>query len=160
MKNTLLFLVFLTFCSSVIAQKYNVQLKFVFKQPYCGGARPSAEILSEAEKERGLDKHTFYVYKKNKCIDSVKTDDNGIANLNIKCGSYTLIEAWKHFKRTPDNNSIKEYDKACLKKEWKMPNYKLFIKTEKDFKLDLLKEVIRGICFYKYPCLLQRHLPE
>lgn len=160
MKNILFFALFFSFCSIFFAQKQNVQLKFVFKQPYCGGARPSQEIIAEAEKERGLDNHTFYVYKKNKCVDSIKTDDNGIGNLNIKSGSYTLVEAWKHFKRTPDGNSIKEYDKTCLKKEWKIPNYKLTIKTEKDFKLELQQQTIRGICFYKYPCLIKREMPQ
>jgi hypothetical protein len=159
MKNYLFSALFLCFISSFVAQKFNVQLKFVFKQPYCGGAKPSPEILAEAEKERPLDKHTFYVYKKNKCIDSIKTDDNGIVNLNFKAGSYTLLESWKHFKKSPDG-PITSYDKKCLKKAWCTPNYKIIIKTEKDFKLNLCQEVIKGTCFYKFPCLLQRLLPE
>lgn len=160
MKNILFFAFFLTFCTNSFAQKLNVQLKFVYKQPYCGGAKPSAEILAEAEKERPLAKHTFYVYQKGKCIDSIKTDDNGLANINHKAGSYSLLEAWKHFKKTPNGNPINEYDKTCLKQEWAKPNYKLTITTATNFKLDVAQEVIKGVCFYKYPCLIERHMPQ
>ena len=160
MKFYLFFALFLGFSLSFFSQKYSIQLQFVYKQPYCGGAKPNAEMVAESEKDKPLDNHTFYVYRKNKCIDSLKTNENGIATVNYKAGTYCLVEAWKRFKKTPDGSPLKDYDKACLKKEWAKPNYKLTLTSDKDFKLELNQTVIKGICFYKYPCLLVRHMPQ
>lgn len=145
------------FCS---AQKYKIELQFNYKQPYCGGIQPSPESVAELEKDKVIDNYKFYVYRKSKCIDSVLTNNDGKIILNYKAGTYNLLEDWKHFKKTPDGSPLNEYDKTCLKKEWSKSNYKLTIITTTNFKLELVDIIIKGKCFYKYPCLIKRHLPQ
>ena len=156
----LMFVLFLCFSLNFKAQKIKTDINFKFIQPFCGGQKPSPEIVAELEKEKPLSQQIFYVYLKNKCIDSIKTNDSGSVSIKYKAGRYYLIEGWKHFKKTPNGSPISYYDNACLRKEWLKPNYKLTISNKNPAKLEYLNSVNRAQCDYMYPCIIVRHLPQ
>lgn len=151
----LLFVCLIGICN---AQKVKIQFEFKYKQPYCGGAKPTAEIIAETQKERPLDNQKFYVYQNNKCIDTIRTNDSGAVVLKYLPGTYYLFEAWKHFKKTPDGSPLADFNKACMAKEWLKPNYKIMIASASDFTMDYY-EISASRCAHQLACLKVRHLP-
>ncbi len=141
------------------AQKIKIELEFKYKQPYCGSAKPTADMIAEADKEKPLDNQKFYVYQNDKCIDTIKTNDLGTVIIKYLPGTYFLFEPWKQFKKTPDASPISDFNKTCLAKEWLKPNYKITINNETDFKMDYY-EISASRCAHQLACLKVRHLPS
>ena len=160
MKKIFSFILFINLVNTGFAQKIKLELQFFYKENYCGGIKPNPEILAQSEQNKPLSNYKLYVYIKNKCVDSLTTNDSGIVTTNLKSGTYILLEAWKHFKKTPDGALINNYDKACLKKEYSKANYTLTLKTATNFNLQQNNELIIGKCPHQYPCLLKRHYPQ
>jgi len=157
MKKLFLLVVCHLVLGSYAQTKYKMELEFKYTVPYCGGVKQSAEEEAESKKEKPLTNYKFYVYRDNKCIDTIKTNENGIAIVRLAAGTYFLFETWKQFKRTPDGSPMKDFFADCLKKAWTKPNYKITI-AEGDFKMDYY-EVSAGRCPNQYSCLKVRHLP-
>jgi hypothetical protein len=137
--------------------KYKMELEIKYTQPYCGGAKPTPEMVEESKKEKPLTNTKFYVYRDNKCIDTIKTNENGTVIVRLEAGTYFLFETWKQFKRTPDGSPKTDFFADCLKKAWAQPNYKLTV-VEGDMKMDYY-EVSASRCPNQYACLKVRHLP-
>jgi len=100
------------------AQKKKLTAEIKYIQPYCGGARPTEEILEDAKKEKkysGME--VILVSDKNKVIKS-KTDQEGKLNVKAGYGTYKLYEAWRYNKQAPNGEDLKEFDENCLKAEW------------------------------------------
>ena len=47
-KRNTVFIALILICITVNAQKKLINIPFTYIQPYCGGARPSPEIIAEA----------------------------------------------------------------------------------------------------------------
>jgi len=156
-KSILLFL--LCLCGINQAQvKFKVELAFKYIKPNCAQGKANAKVQEELKKEVPLANQKFYVYKDNKLVDSLKTNDSGKVFVKYYPGTYLLFEPWKHFKKTPDGSSMTDFFKDCLVKEWTKPNYKLTI-VEGDFKMEYY-EVSASRCPNQYACLKVRHLPN
>jgi hypothetical protein len=154
---------FLLFCcilalAANAQKKLKLELSFKYTKPYCGGAKPTPAMVEESKKERPLPNQKFYVYKDNKCVDSLVTNDSGNVIIKYFPGTYYLFEPWKHFKSTPDNSPLTDFFKDCLVKEWAKPNYKVTI-SDDDFKM-IYYEISASRCPNQYACLKVRHLPS
>lgn len=153
-----LFLVLpLLICLNACSQT-KVNFKFTFTMPYCGGAKPTPEILAQAEKPQMLTSQKIYFknIKTNK-LDSVTTNQIGEVNKLLKSGTYLLIEPWRHLKQTPDGDILSKYDENCLKSEWTKSFYTLTV-TKKTTKLQTIN--INYDCPHNFPCLLEIHKPS
>lgn len=147
----------LVVCTSVLkAQTRSFSEKFEITNQYCGGAAPTEEVLASTHKKKPFANKTIYMYKKGKCVDSLVTDSLGWVKRRIKYGKYELFLSYKHVKQTPIG-SEKDFDMACMKKEWSRPDGMLkiswgsvhFINHRIGFKF----------CDWQYPCLKERHIP-
>lgn len=139
------------------SQKMAVTGQINFKQSYCGGARPSAEILAQATKSKPYaDKMVMIVSQKGK-VDSVKTDANGTFKTTLKAGTYRVFEAWRYYKKATGGMLVGDFDAECLKKEWKK-EIKEIIVTKKETKV-LDKNEIVEVCPWDLPCIIDSHKP-
>lgn len=165
MKPLFLFASFLAcFCliGCVSAQKARLQINY--KQPYCGGARPSPEILQNAELAKPYSSKTVFIVSENGRSFSATTSSLGIIERKMKPGTYYLFEAWRFKKTTPDAAPLTDYELTCLQQEWKKPVGSFVVglsKTTKDTGA-VATFVIELPCPWQSPCLKdgKRHLPE
>lgn len=140
------------------SQKSDVSISVTYVQPYCGGARPSEEMLEMANKPQPfIEKTIIVVNEKGKAI-KLKTDTSGKINTKLKVGNYKLYELWRYKKSTPDGQSLKNYDSNCLKTEWKKEFASLSVDSKKvDYQLT------NGIvvnCNWLIPCMLDSAKPQ
>jgi hypothetical protein len=153
----IIFLLFLCSASRIFGQKLKVELEFKYTQPACDSKSKSG-AGEELKEEKALANCKLYLYLNNKCVDSIKTNEEGMVIVKLSPGTYSIFESWKHFKKTPDGSSINDFYKDCLAKEWLKPNYKLTI-FEDDMNM-IYYEVSAGRCPNQYACLKVRHLPS
>ncbi len=139
------------------SQKKLVSTTISFTQQYCGGARPSAEILAEAEKPKAYANKTIVILSSKGKTDSVKTNADGLLKTNLKPGNYKLMEAWRYYKKANGGIPLSDFDKDCLKEEWKKEIKEIVI-TKKDVKI-FEKNVIIEICPWNLPCILESKRP-
>lgn len=149
------FIIGITFNS---CSQTKINFKFTFKMPYCGGAKPTPEILAQAEKPQLLTNQKIYFknLKTNK-VDSVITNQNGEVSKALKTGKYELIEPWRYLKATPDGDLITKYDETCLKEQWAKSFYTLIV-GKKSKKTETIN--IDYDCPHNFPCLLEVHKPS
>lgn len=134
-----------------------IEIKYI--QPYCGGARPTEEMLEDAKKEKKYsDMEVMLVSAKNKMIKA-KTDAEGKLNVKVPYGTYKLFEAWRYNKKTPNGEDLKEFDENCLKAEWEKSFMTVeFTKTKTAQKSD---GPIIMFCSPNAPCLrADNHIPQ
>ncbi len=153
----LLFLLPVLICLNGCAQT-KVSFKFTFTMPYCGGAKPTPEILAQSEKPQLLTSQKIYfINAKTNKLDSVTTNQMGEVSKVLKSGTYLLIEPWRLLKQTPDGDISSKYDENCLKTEWTKSLYTLIV-TRKTTKLQTIN--INYVCPHNFPCLLDIHKPS
>lgn len=119
--------------------RVTVKGKLTQTSPYCGGARPSEEVLKEAATPKPYANKVFYVRKgktnskKAEVITSFTTDVNGEYSFQITPGTYSIIQE-KQLKAltSADLRSSEDIkvDTTCMKKWWAKPFYLLVVKTE------------------------------
>ncbi|MCA0430861.1 MAG: hypothetical protein LCH32_10210 [Bacteroidetes bacterium] len=146
---------------------YFTQTTFSFevtcKQPYCGGAEPTPEMVIEANTPKPYANFTLFFKNKKGKIDSAITNDKGIITIKLKKGSYQLFEGWKLKNSSPNNDPLKNFDTECLKKYWgkhisqiKICKGKILLSKEnpnpQKIHFDLL-------CDYAMPCINSKFLP-
>jgi len=89
-----------------------IQVKIMYTSDYCGGARPSEEILEELKSMKPFAEQEISIYtNENKRGNplTIKTDSNGVFNTNIPKGKYFLFI----------NDKLKIYENATEScKEW------------------------------------------
>lgn len=137
-------------------QKLKLEIELTYIVPDCKDGHNQADFPAKS-KTAGLPNTKFYIYQGKKCVDTVKTDANGIVIVKLAPGNYDFFEAWKHFKKTPDGSPVTDFFMDCLQKEWAKPNYQLRL-AEEDIKLDY-NGVSASRCSNEYACLKVRHLP-
>lgn len=150
------FIIFLFIPFVQFSQK-NVNWELTQDQKYCGGARPTDEILAQYEKPLIYANKKLIIVSSNGKIDSVKTNSKGILKIKLKPGSYKLYEPWRYHKRTPDGTDISNFDKDCLEKTWQKVD--ISIDTQKK-KQVLMIDLDPAFCQHEIPCLKNPHMPE
>ena len=96
----------------------NVNYELTQDQKYCGGAKPSPEILAKYERPLLYANKKLILVSASGKIDTVKTNSKGILKIKLKPGSYKLYEPWRYYKRSPDGNDMSYFDLECLTKQW------------------------------------------
>jgi hypothetical protein len=153
------FLVVVLIGSALIScsQKKLISAQITFMQPYCGGARPTPEIIADVAKPKPYANKTIIIVSAKGKIDSVKTNSGGLFSATLKVGTYKLFEAWRFYKKADGGMSVNDFDHECLKTEWKK-EIKEIIVTKKETKV-LDKNDIIEICPWNLPCILESHKP-
>lgn len=139
------------------SQKKLVSTQINFMQPYCGGARPSAEILKESEKPKPYSNKTIVIVALNGKVDSAKTNNNGLLNVKLKIGDYKFFEAWRYYKKADGGMLVSDFDAECLKAEWQK-EIKTITITKTEIKISDKNEIIE-FCPWNLPCILESRKP-
>lgn len=139
------------------SQKKLVETQINFMQPYCGGARPSPEMLADAQKHKPYSNRTIIIVSSKGKVDSVKTNDSGLLKANLKIGKYKLFETWRYYKKATGGMLVSDFDKACLKTEWKKEIKEITI-TASETKVAEKNEIVE-VCPWNLPCILESHKP-
>lgn len=145
------------FVSLHLFSQKNVFLELSQDQKYCGGAKPSAEMLAKYEKPLLYANKKLILISASGKIDSVKTNSKGILKIKLKPGSYKLYEPWRYHKRSPDGNDMSYFDLECLTKQWEKVD--ISIDTQKR-KQHLVIDIDPVFCPHEIPCIKNPHLPE
>jgi hypothetical protein len=119
--------------------RVTVKGKLTQTSQYCGGARPTEEVLKEAATPKPYANKVFYVRvgKTNslngEVITSFTTDVNGEYSFQITPGTYSIVQEKQLKALTPEDlKSTAEIkvDGKCMKKWWAKPFHLLVVKTE------------------------------
>ena len=156
MKKIILILAILSFTTG-FSQTKKIKLKMVQFMPYCGGMRPTPEMEAKLKIATPYaNKTLIYISDKNK-IDSIVTDSKGVLKLKLPYGVYNFFEPWKYYKQIPFGEKEKNIKMECLVLEW----------AKSDMKITVGKTVVYNeykllypICAYRFPCLINKHLPQ
>jgi hypothetical protein len=145
------FLLVVSCVLTACGQTRQVTLTINYYVPYCGGARPTEQIIAEAERPKPYANQTI-VFVKGSKVDSAKTNVDGVVTKKLKTGNYQVFESWRYYKKAPGNAKISEFNKECLKGEWKKPLMTLTVRKTShsyDQKFELVE-----FCDHKRPCLI------
>ncbi|MEO6304003.1 MAG: hypothetical protein ABIP51_12605 [Bacteroidia bacterium] len=155
-KKTLLLAIF---CCALIAcsQKKLVSGQINYTQPYCGGARPTPEMLEDAQRAKPYANKTIIIISGKGKVDSVKTNNGGEFKTTLKIGNYKLFEAWRYYKKAAQGMVVSDFDIECQKIEWKKEIKEILI-TKTDIKVTDKNEIIET-CPWNLPCILESHKP-
>jgi hypothetical protein len=128
--------------------------------PYCGGAKPSEEMLAEIRKPSPLSGKKFYVRQGNvntttaKIVASFTTDEKGEFRFTVAPGTYSIIteEQLNTIDPADYEKPGLKVDRDCMKKWWSKPYHVLVVKKGG---ISNLKFTIYHKCFIPYdiPCI-------
>jgi hypothetical protein len=144
--------------TNMSCQKKLQQITVQYTQPYCGGARPTPEILADAEKVKPYAGKMLIIVSDKGKTDSAKTDVKGIAKLKLTPGTYKVYEAWRFYKSNPSGEEMSLYDKPCLEEEWKKHAIELTITKSKTIQKS--DGPIALPCYGREYCRLEKLLPH
>lgn len=142
---------------SLFAQKKNVTLELNYYEPYCGGARPTDEILEEAQKPKPYAGRKVILVSKSGKVDTLNTDDKGKVKVKLKKGDYTLMEPWRYYKKSFNGSPLEHFDMDCLRAEWVKTIALISVKGKKT-KIKFTNDLY-NYCEWSIPCLLETHAP-
>ncbi|MBL7919121.1 MAG: hypothetical protein JNJ40_02335 [Bacteroidia bacterium] len=145
------------FVLSSCSQKKLVSAQINFMQPYCGGARPTPEIIKDSETPRPYANKTIVFVSSTGKTDSVKTNAAGLFSAKLKIGDYKLYEAWRYYKKADGGMVVSDFDVECLKEEWQK-EIKIVTVTKTEIKFSEKNEIIE-VCPWNLPCILESHRP-
>lgn len=146
---------------SVSCQKKLHKIKVTCIRPYCGGARPTPEILADAEKIKPYNNEKIIIVSSKGKADSATTNSEGIISKKLARGSYKLYLPWQFYKKSPDGQPLSHFDKNCLEKEWVKPI--LEVTVTKNSITQTSDSPIMIKCEYNPPCILDAYrgpMPE
>jgi hypothetical protein len=141
----LFILLLLGFGNTLIAQtKISLIGKLTQSQSYCGGARPTQEIMDDINKPTPIANKTLYIKKgltnntKSKTVLKVKTDSLGHFHCKLAIGSYYIVgdnkinlsyysTLLKKYSKASKN--FKAIDQTCLKDWLKQPALQFKVKA-------------------------------
>lgn len=157
MKKGVLGLVILFMCFNSRAQKKLVEVNVTCTQAYCGGARPTDEMLAEIQKPKPYaNKKMYLLSEKGKKI-AVKTNSTGSFKVKVAHGNYKLMELWRIKNLSPNGAPLANFDMDCLKPEWEKEVMVIRVTKEK---IDIEpKNEITLSCDWAFPCLKDAHMP-
>lgn len=146
---------------SASCQKKLHTIKISCMRPYCGGARPTPEIIADAEKIKPYNNEKIIIVSAHGKADSAVTDANGVLTKKLAPGNYTLFLPWQFYKQSPNGQPVSYFDKTCLEKEWANPIMKVEV-TKTSLK-QVSDSPIMIKCDYNPPCILDKYrgpMPE
>ncbi len=155
-KRTLL-LTFLVLSYVLPAQKKAVTLELNYYEPYCGGARPTDEVLAEAQKPKPYAGRKVILIAKSGKVDTLTTDAKGKVKVKLKKGEYSLMEPWRYYKKSFNGAPLEHFDKECLKTEW-IKTIALISVGSKKTKISFTSDLY-NYCEWNIPCLLEAFVP-
>lgn len=138
--NLILFLLLMSSLTINAQSKVSVKAYITSTEDYCGGARPSDEMLHELSTEKPLADKVVYIKmgtvnkSTNKTVKKVKTDANGRFEALLTPGvTYYFVEEWKaKVFVSPKNSREVVWDIACLRKRYATPDFILKVKSGKN----------------------------
>jgi hypothetical protein len=147
------FLIVVVFIICACSQKKKFTLVVTSEKPYCGGAKPTAEMIKAAKKPVLFSNKTLVLVRTDGIIDSVRTDSAGKLNLKLAHGTYHLFESWRHYKTSPGKKDLTGFDKDCLLAEWDRPN-KIIVVSRSGFQVKDSATIVQ-YCDWRLPCLAE-----
>ncbi|MBC7696001.1 MAG: hypothetical protein H7141_11215 [Burkholderiales bacterium] len=142
---------------SLSAQSKKIKVTLVQYIPYCGGAKPTAEIIKSAEKPVAYaNKKLIYISDKQK-TDTIITDKSGNIVKTLPYGTYKFFTPWKFYKTVPPGTKENNLQMDCLKEEWVKEDLKITVSKKITVDVNNLKY---PACLHKFPCLINKHLPR
>ena len=138
------------------AKMYIISGKVTETNQYCGGARPSQEMLDELTAPKPLADKVLLIKSgkintNSRSVQKTKTDPYGNFTLILKAGTYCIVEESKGKKFTPKtNDEIYEWDNDCLKKNWEACDHLMVVGKDK---VDNININYQKYCDYRQPCL-------
>jgi hypothetical protein len=143
--------------------KVTVSGKVTQTSSYCGGARPTDELLEELATPRMYSGKKFHVIKgdtnvvTHQLILTFVTDENGNFSFELEPGTYSLLTDEQATEPDYKKYSTKDVglDESCFKSWWATPYYKLNIASTP---LTHLNFNFTKRCFISHdiPCLRYR----
>lgn len=134
--------------------KYTVSGTIFELRQYCGGARPSEEILHP--KPLAVHGITLYIRKtlmnssENQIIDSVVSGFDGSFSIQLPAGTYCFIEAAKKAQmKMPVNDQYNTYDTACYRKNYNTCDFSVDVKSN----ISKIEIVLERRCPWNRPCV-------
>lgn len=105
---------------------------------YCGGAKPTQEIIDNFAKLQPFKNKTFFIKKgkinsiNNKIVAKFTTDSLGNFSIKLPKGTYSILveEQIKEIKAEDYNTKFQTINNECLQKWWKKPYYLLIVKKK------------------------------
>ena len=155
MKKIVLILSILSFTTG-FSQTKKVSVKIAQFIPHCGGARPTPEM--EARLKIAVpyaNKKLIYVSENHK-VDTVTTDKNGYLKTKLPQGKYNFFEPWKYYKQIPNGEPESNIKMDCLATEWAKADLTITVAK----KITVINNLIYPACAYRFPCLINKHLPQ
>ena len=140
-------------------KEYTVSGKVTQSSAYCGGMRPSEEMLNELTKSKPYAGKIFYVKKgksndaKQKILMKIVLDSSGHFSFHLPPGNYVLLLAEQlkpiDFKALSKLTNI-TYDKTCVQQWWQKAYLNLEIKDKN----------IEDLQFhFQHPCFISGDMP-
>jgi len=127
---------------------------------YCGGARPSQEMLDRLATPISYPNKKFYIrqgkinHTEAKIVKSFTTDSTGKFSIRLKPGTYSIIveEQLYSIDTIKYENENQEVDRQCLEEWWAKPYHLLIVKNKN---ITDLKFIFHHRCFVKshIPCI-------
>lgn len=139
------------------AQKKTVRLELSYYEPYCGGARPTDEMMAEAQRPKPFATRKLILLAKSGKVDTVMTDALGKVKLRLKKGDYTLMEPWRYYRASFNGAPIDRFDSECLKNEWTKATVKISVTAKKA--TVVFTNELHNYCDWAVPCLLESQMP-
>jgi hypothetical protein len=154
MKNFLILIITgMVYSTSVFSQIRLVNITITQTSNYCGGVRPTEEMLAELNHPQPVSANqVFYIVKGKshnyKYYKKVITDETGSINIKLPLGSYGLYSEaqLKKFQKRI-NTEEQTWDNDCLLKAHKKPLIIFDNKRTKKVQVNIHKK-----CFYSQDC--------
>lgn len=144
-------------------KEFKSEIKMTYRQPYCGGARPSPEMElgtvhdfkhKEFVIKRGRTNHAdMEIYKR------VTTNENGVFELKLPKGEYAIIlphkaKSFEKFKKEElkkfENKQLKLASDDCLREYWLRADGKITVTGEAEYTVE-----IKRTCYSDYNYCMQ-----
>ena len=127
---------------------------------YCGGARPSQEMLDKLARPKVYPNKKFYIRQgkinrtEAKIVTRFTTDSTGKFTIQLKPGTYSIIVEEQLYSVDPNKyeNENQQVDRKCLDEWWAKSYYLLVIKNKNIIDLNF---VFHHRCFVRsdIPCI-------
>lgn len=144
-------------CAQRKAKYYTVSGTVTSTSSYCGGARPTDEMMAELAKPKPEAGKQLFLKsgkensKSNSIIISFNSDSLGQFNIKLKNGTYCIVEEYKSKALAiPKNDENSKWDEKCLTEEYARCDYQLEVNNKN---VDGVNINFHKPCQWSTPCL-------
>lgn len=122
----------------------------------CAGAAETEGVKLYNETNIPFANQTIYLYKKNKCVDSIVTDKEGKFSKKLKLGKYNMFLSYKHHKTVPFGTT-NDFKMDCMEKEWLLPDAVLKVSWRGTHRSNTRIGI--QFCEWQYNCIKTIRIP-